>query len=117
MGSQDGLMEEFTRIKTDFNKFIKDLERAPQDVKDIFNDHILNGEELVRALEQKLEKLEESRVVLAQYFCEDTAKFKVHDAIETFNTLCLKIADARKENNLRQKKEAQQKLREEAIQK
>ena len=59
-------------------------------------DHILKDEDKLRGVEQKLDELEESRVALAQYFCEDKAKFKVTDAIETFNTLCLKIADARK---------------------
>lgn len=53
---------------------------------------------MLKDLEQSLKEVERSRVKLAQYFCEDESKFKIEECIGIFNTLCLKIADARKVN-------------------
>lgn len=61
-----------------------------------FTDFVTTSDGLLKDLEQSLKEVERSRVKLAQYFCEDESKFKIADCIGIFNTLCLKIADARK---------------------
>lgn len=103
--SVDGLTGEVTTLRGDHTHLCKSLEDAPDDVKERFKDFVTTSDELLKDLEQSLKEVERSRVKLAQYFCEDESKFKIADCIGIFNTLCLKIADARKDNEARKKRE------------
>ncbi|XP_063596837.1 inverted formin-2-like [Penaeus indicus] len=103
--SVDGLTGEVTTLRGDYTHLCKSLENAPDDVKDRFKDFVATSDGLLKDLEQSLKEVERSRVKLAQYFCEDESKFKIGECIGIFNTLCLKIADARKDNEARKKRE------------
>ena len=71
-------------------------------------------------LELDMSELNELRIELANYFCEDDKTFKLEDCIKMFNTFCEKFTKAINENKERQvqeeKAEQRRKQREEQLQ-
>ena len=68
-------------------------------------------------LDEDLEELEDLRMVLADYFCEDASTFKLEDTIKIFHTFCEKFKKALDENKQRkiqeEKAEQRRRMREE----
>lgn len=50
----------------------------------------------MKELKELLQKVEAVRVRLAQYFCEDAAKYKLEDCFKILNELCKKIVETKK---------------------
>ena len=58
-----------------------------------------------------MKEVEELRLELATYFCEDSTSFKLEEAIKIFNTFCEKFKKAIEENKQRKEQEEKAELR------
>lgn len=57
---------------------------------------MVNCDQQISGLEAIVTKIDEKRLQLAKYFCEDEAKFRLEDCLQVFGKLCTKIHEAKR---------------------
>jgi len=83
-------------IRQNFTLIASKLQNAPKDLLDKFENKVIKCTGKVTELESLLSDIEENRILLAKYFCEEEKKFRIEDCLQIFYKLCSKIADAEK---------------------
>ncbi|KAM7358652.1 uncharacterized protein ACRADG_003542 isoform 2-T2 [Cochliomyia hominivorax] len=78
---------------------------TPEDIKQQMTDFLQDAQIKILDLKTKFENINELRVELANYFCEDVKKFELKQCFEIFRTFCEQFKEAIKENKERQELE------------
>ncbi|RXG70353.1 Inverted formin-2 [Armadillidium vulgare] len=111
--SIDGIKSEVQNLSVEVKKIKKKIENSDKEFATHFNKFICDCETTLGDLNSKLTKLEEYRVKLCHYFCEEENKFRLEDCLAIFLILCNKVHEAEKENRNRHEREQKKKQREE----
>ncbi|XP_055634906.1 inverted formin-2 isoform X2 [Toxorhynchites rutilus septentrionalis] len=88
-----------------------ELPKTEEDIKYQMVDFITAAERDVQMLQRAMKELEGMRLLLADFFCEDVATFKMEECFKTFHNFCEKFQQAVKDNTKRRMQEEQAQLR------
>jgi hypothetical protein len=70
-----------------------------------------DAERVVDELQRAMKELDQTRVQLSEFFCEDPGTFKLEECFKIFFTFCEKFRQAVKENEKRRIQEEQANVR------
>ncbi|XP_076352422.1 uncharacterized protein LOC143247809 [Tachypleus tridentatus] len=117
--SIDNLKTEVNILRDKVTKVSKQVMNADVQIREQMEDFLKVAEEDVVDVAKDIEALEEVRVDLAEFLCEDKATFKLEECFKVFQNFCHKFKTAIEENERRhqqeKKAEARRRQREEQL--
>ncbi|CAH1777295.1 unnamed protein product [Owenia fusiformis] len=115
--SFDNLTTEISGLDTKVTSIADQLNQTSPEFQAQMQDFLKYAKSEMHELQEDLKEMEELRVELADFFCEDTSTFKLEECLKTLQTFCLKFKKAIEENKQRrvaeEKAEQRKKLQEE----
>ncbi|XP_014252125.1 FH2 domain-containing protein 1 isoform X2 [Cimex lectularius] len=84
-----------------------DLPSTEKEIKEQMDNFLKIADQEVAALQKDMEELESVRISLADFFCEDSATFKLEECFKVFHGFCVKFKQAVVENERRKLQEEQ----------
>lgn len=76
-----------------------------EDIKQQMSEFLLLSKDKLLILKNHLEELQNLRIEMANFFCEDLATFKVNECFEIFHKFCEQFKQSVKDNERRQRLE------------
>ncbi|XP_063233866.1 uncharacterized protein LOC134537410 [Bacillus rossius redtenbacheri] len=103
------LQNEINTLDSRIKKIKKQIElpSTEKDIKAQMEEFLQMAEQEVAALQRDMQELEAVRRLLADFFCEDAAAFKLEECLRVFHGLCVKFRQAVAENERRRAQEEQ----------
>uniref|UniRef100_A0A1I8PVT7 FH2 domain-containing protein n=1 Tax=Stomoxys calcitrans TaxID=35570 RepID=A0A1I8PVT7_STOCA len=100
-------------LDTQLQKIKKQIEmpNTDEDIKDQMMEFLQSAESEIAVLKAGMDAVDNMRLKLADFFCEDPATFKLEECFKILQTFCDKFKQAVKENERRQQLEEQASLR------
>jgi len=80
-------------MQRNFTSISSQLADGPKELEDKFGEKIKKCRSKIAKLEAALADIENRRVQLAKYFCEEEKTFLIEDCTIIFSTLCHKIKE------------------------
>lgn len=78
------------------------LPNTSQDIRQQMTDFLKFAEKTVNTLQSSIKDIDNMRLDLAEFFCEDPGTFKLDECFKIFQNFCYKFKEAIKENKRRQ---------------
>ncbi|XP_058825846.1 inverted formin-2 isoform X1 [Topomyia yanbarensis] len=88
-----------------------ELPKTEEEIKYQMGEFITAAERDIQMMQRALKELEAMRLLLADFFCEDVASFKMEECFKIFHNFCEKFQQAVKDNEKRRIQEEQASLR------
>ncbi|XP_071485950.1 uncharacterized protein [Diadema antillarum] len=107
----DQLQEDIKTLQGKVDAVAQQVETVTDNLKDSIQQFLTLAKEDLEEIGVMMESVEELRIKLAEYFCEDSTTFKLEECILTFKTFCEKFKKAIAENETRQIQEQRAKQR------
>ncbi|RVE65031.1 hypothetical protein OJAV_G00132220 [Oryzias javanicus] len=104
-------------VEAEFERLMKKMQDAKadsekeEDLKTQMENFLKEAEVCLEEVEMNLDQLQSVSDTVAEYFCEDSNKFKLDECCSIFNSFCERFMRAMQENKARQMTEMKQKLR------
>ncbi|XP_041849784.1 FH2 domain-containing protein 1 [Melanotaenia boesemani] len=97
-----------SEIETEFERQVKKVQNAKadtlkqEDLRAQMQDFLMDAEVCLAEMETSLQELESVSDSVAEYYCEDSSKFKLEECCSIFNSFCERFMRAMQENKARE---------------
>ncbi|CAK9292009.1 unnamed protein product [Gordionus sp. m RMFG-2023] len=118
--NMESLILDISSLTTKCGNLSSQLSKADGDLKNMLEDFLKYAKQEMDSIQKDLVEIERWRIILADFFCEDRATFKLEESFKIFYNFLEKLRKAEEENIIRkqiEEKRKDMKLKEKPIQK
>ena len=99
--SQEYLTGQVAEISTQLTSLQKSLKKAPDDLQKQVKTFLKEAEEEMKQLKANMKAVQDKTTEIANYFCEDTSKFKLEGLLMELNGFITELEQAKKVLNMK----------------
>ncbi|KAL3879958.1 hypothetical protein ACJMK2_032234 [Sinanodonta woodiana] len=110
----EGLIAEFTQVKSNVQRLKSQIEHADKEVQDQCLDFMEEVEGDVGDLEEGIDRVKKLASRLAVHFCENENSFKLDEFLDTFREFCEKVKSCQQDLESRKEQEEKAEMRRKA---